>query len=939
MPGSQGGLTGSGGHHADLSQGLVPNQDRVIGELDAAMRQSPIASSLAELAGDSLGSGTLEQLRHNNDGPRILQGRVVQALPFIGWYKVQIDRLNSSIGCCLGAISSYQPLGVRVATTVPTGSQVVVFLPPQSSRGVILAVMPHRMYKSDFMRPDWIQQGSTTGFKREQAHYEGVKIYEEEGNTDDYSSGRPIDQTAQGEQAWFGPFGTALFVDDFQAYLRISEICGLFLNWFDHYMRLAGWNMDIQSAAHQVTARLDEGETQFEEGFAIYPWEGLGGYSDQSKLWAEFDDKDVQYEKPLGKIDEVDAEEKLEVLPILRAKRYGGYLGQGGRRLLMRPRDVTGSGVEKLSTEGNPEYTLFEENVGLDGDWWVRGSKELHLIKRLPGPHPKQRKLPEDQKEGEVDNQDSYKFSGKNGSGSDHEVGDIVNKEDQLPSLKRCAGVIDLHTYICNFKNLHPFHYHMKDYLTPEESSLGDFSTVTDQLNFGSLASQMYMDDPTPVQLEVDHRYGEVDYYKRTSYLSMLNDGAVLLGCGYGAEVKMVNGHLFLSAPGDIWLQAGRSVRLWSGDDIDIRAKNSIDVVATEKDVRVKAEKNYECLAGNGGEGGMIFDNRSTVSDREYEPDKPGEDVKGAGILFRATQSEVFTYAAGIYLRTGNDDADIGNGDIVLDAAKGEGNITINAREENHFLGEVGQINFYWGVIEEDEFNVRKADCLSQFENNWGAGVSSGITHRFGGNIACVGSGNALFEGGLTLVEGTGNQPLSDSWGILRGEGLQIAKENVRLAKEQLQECSDAASDKFTERLQTDYYADDKIGNMEVQQKIMFSFRNDMEGEQYNAGDFKLAETRWQQYARLQIGTGGSTWTEKAVEYQGEELYPYPGKKAWKEDPTFLQLKEYTMFDPAKLQSKDRISGEDTAEAYTKREIEVWNPPPVPPDGAYQTIM
>lgn len=925
------------GHYSDVQNDrLSSNPDRILSELDEAIRQmNPVANAIGETVEDSLSSAVHEVLRFMHEPPPIVMGRVVQALPFIGWYKVEVDRLDTSWACSLGGSSAFTPLGVRSITTIPSGSYVLLYRPYNSSHGVILCAVPFRMVQSDFMRPDWVQQGSNSGFKREQAHHQTVKIFEHEGNTSDFSCGRPMDQTAQGEQGWFGPFGTGIFVDDFQCYMRISEICGMFLNWFDHYMRIAGWNLDLETAAHQMQARLDEGETYFHRGYAVYQWEGLGAYSTDSELLTEFGDDEVQFEQPVGKIDETDADGRLDVVPIFRVQEYQGYLGQGGRRIVMRPRELFDNGLEKYSSTGKPEYGLFEENVGLDGHWFVRSSKAVHIAKRLPGPQPKRVKPVEHQ---EGDKTGNYKFSGKTGGGEDHKIGDIDNKGGDLLSLKQCSGTLDLHAYIYNFKNLHPFHYHAEDYFTPEEEDQEPHDASMEMLDFGALTNQMYMDDPEPSgQIPVDHRYENGDnvrYYKRESYFSLLDDGAVVLGDGFGSEIRMANGHLFLSAPGDIWIQAGRSVRCWSGDDMDLRAKKSIDMVATENDIRIKSEKNMELLSGNAKEGGCIIENRAEGREHMYEPDTPGEDVKGSGVLIRCAKSQFVTWSAETYIRTGNEDGDIDNGKIVLDASKGEDSIIFNAKEVDYFVNRDGQFNLWWGSIEGNDFNLQKADCLSLTRNMWGATRS--VQHIFGGDICCVASGEVLFERNLTLVEGQGSQPNSENWRKLEGESLLAARERAKACKESLQEHFDTLDNRWAAKLDIPFYRSTKVGNDETQRKVMFSFRDDESNKQYCSADFKLAETRWQQLARLSVGSGGSAWTEKAVEYQGKELYPYPGKKKWKEEDTFHQLKEYTMFDAGNFRSKARGSDGETSDEYTERALEEWEKKP--PDGEYKTI-
>ena len=48
---------------------------------------------------------------------------------------------------------------------------------------------------------------------------------------------------------------------------------------------------------------------------------------------------------------------------------------------------------------------------------------------------------------------------------------------------------------------------------------------------------------------------GEVDL--------LLEDGTVVIGDGYGAEIRMCAGSITISAPGDVWLKPGKNAQMW----------------------------------------------------------------------------------------------------------------------------------------------------------------------------------------------------------------------------------------------------------------------------------------------------------------------------------------------------------------------------------------
>src|SRR6185436_15265238 len=101
--------------------------------------------------------------------------------------------------------------------------------------------------RGDVGCPDYLQQGGRSGFQRERCHYEPVKLLALEAGVKNYAAGRPLDATGL-EWGRFSETGTGVLIDAAQAYLRVNEICGLFLNYHDSHTRLAGLQLDLESA-------------------------------------------------------------------------------------------------------------------------------------------------------------------------------------------------------------------------------------------------------------------------------------------------------------------------------------------------------------------------------------------------------------------------------------------------------------------------------------------------------------------------------------------------------------------------------------------------------------------------------------------------------------------------------------------------------------------
>jgi hypothetical protein len=158
--------------------------------------------------------------------------------------------------------------------------------------------------------------------------------------------------------------------------------------------------------------------------------------------------------------------------------------------------------------------------------------------------------------------------------------------------------VRELQAFLCDWKGLHPFYYHVGDFFTPRQDELSYAETLQAKPDFSPLKNKQWLDRPQPKRLKVDHRYAS-DYYETTAGIYALPDGGIVIQDGYGSEIRMTGGSIFLTCPGDVWRMPGRSCIDWAGDDHIIKANNSVDITSSNKDVRVKAEHNLEMLAAN----------------------------------------------------------------------------------------------------------------------------------------------------------------------------------------------------------------------------------------------------------------------------------------------------------------------------------------------------
>jgi len=875
-------------HHRPDVQPSGARRDRRVSELvDHIQAHGLLLRDRASLLADPRRTLLLEQLSYMQ--PQSLRtGYVVYAMPHRNWYRVHVDGITTPIPCTALSFDNYGPLGPRPGHVIAPNNAVLVWLPSGRAYGIIIGSWPLPRTAAKLAPSDWIVQGSMAGRLREDAYRQPEKILSAAGGIIDFAARGPLDATSM-EWSRITDLGLGIGIDPFMVWMRVNEMCGIWFNWFDGYTRLAGQNMDIVSCPLEIILRDDEGENRHIEYGSVYPWEAMGMYAPGQTVHAEYTAEDVLYRLPRGAFDLPEGKEDLQ--SIARYQEHGGYLGQGRHRWVVVPALDTGTRRYADDPAQKPDFGVFEEAIALDGTWAVRSAKQIFITKHCLIPVPKEMRKPEDQKTGDDARKDNYRFSGEFGSGEEHAIGDVKVKGEQA-HLLRTAAVLDILAYNYNWKPLHPFHYHKEDYKVPQETDLrnkpGAPSRVQDFLDFGELRSRTCMSAPSPYRVKVDRRYGDVEYFQRQAGIALLPDGGVVIFDGYGATITMTGGNIRFDCPGDVQIMPGRSAVVLGGDDIILRARNSLDATADRRDVTIKAERNLRMLGGNSSQGGVLIESKQPFA-AEYK-DNVGEDIVSGGIVLKSPKGAVVSLAREIYLRTGG--GDVERGRLVLDAAAGNSDLILKGSTVDIFSDNA--VHLWLGPHDDS------SDVEATYNFTTSGAVLSGYVTVGGGmliNGAILQKGAMINTQGYMAVTGWPMVVPADGEDVNRSltEGLNI-----------IEQMKTAGAEMHEGIFSSDLYTDSRPGHEATIEHIAFSLRDDG-GSQYGTSDFVLLESRWQQMARLGLAGGGTSWGDEGViVYQGRKQMPYPSKAKWQDTPTLRRHARYVLFDAASGCDADR---------------------------------
>ena len=838
----------------------------------------------------------------------LITGKIIYAVPYLNWYRVLCDGGGGEIAACAASESAVAPFSVRSCSPLPPSTLVLMYLNPNLPYGIILGAIPEIVADGGCVFPTSIVQGSQGGFKHEKYYKDMPNLLEEDAGWIDFSQSRPLDGSSLGEWGRFDILGGGLFMDPFMKFFRVDESCGLWMFYYDRLLRLTANNFDQITAITEEMIRNDNGEGLAVAGSTPYPWETFGAFKSGVKVHQVHTDQEVQYKLPCGKHEPVHDDQQS----FYRYEEHRGYLGQAFmRHVIVPPQDrVDGETLNRFSDEAK-RIGVFREQIGLDGSWAVESAHSISLAKRVLIPVPKRMLLPEDPTGDDLEQESDYKFAGTYGSGPEHKIQAIPKTSDELPHLLTVAAMSDVMAHAFNWKGLHAFHYHKKDFNTPQESDLTPLQSLQQPPKFSELRNTMWMARPEPVEIEIDHRYPKTDYWETMAGIYITPDGGLVLRDGYGFELKTVGGNAQMSVPGDLLFQAGRSNVLYAGDDTIVRSQKSIDITSAQKDVRLKAERNIDVLSGNSGTGRLLLECKATGIDHDVAG-KEGEDVDEPGIIFR-TQGELIAWAREIYLRTGG--GDISEGNIVLDAAQGNQKIVSSCAEFDVHA----KYGMAIGIPHDDEKD---------------------LVHYFGPNVVTlptsVGIKGPMFikqdglfcEGNIAIIGGhIGSDANNLDVGYYQpgSDAHNQVLEALSAWSQTFKDMVDRLDTAYATDIQERWYPEKRGGHDAVIENAMYAPRNE---QQLNTADFKLPEVYWAQLARLS-GDTAQKWVEPVIEYQGVEMMPHPGKQKWQEEETY-----YTV----QLKLHDAKTGLDQPrpELYEDPELADWTT--LIPDGNFPTV-
>lgn len=368
-----------------------------------------------------------------------------------------------------------------------------------------------------------------------------------------------------------------------------------------------------------------------ERNFALYQEERLGGGSKQANVWT--DDSKEPFKG-----------HNQTMRP--RIKDLAGFFGHLKSSFCLRP-DPSSSGVRKQGDEPNEEG-VSRETIDPSGQYRLSAAGMIAIERTGRIPVPVRKCYPTDKDH-------------------DHESPETLKpfEHDESDPCYRQLELFDRQAYDLKTQYARVDGLGLKepDYHVPQEEELKPLTDKYDEKFDGNETVKL------------------AKYDKRRAGAYIGEDGSIIIRDAWGSEIVMLGGNVSISCAGNVMLLPGKTALTIAGDDIVQKAQNSVDIHASEHDVRLSAARNMEILGGGDESqysGGVIIESRGKGVSPWDGKDK-GEQARVSGITLRTKNQGVVVDGQKVVVRS-RKVTKIVSGDKSIDGRVDIGAKTVRAR-------------------------------------------------------------------------------------------------------------------------------------------------------------------------------------------------------------------------------------------------------------------
>lgn len=365
---------------------------------------------------------------------------------------------------------------------------------------------------------------------------------------------------------------------------------------FDQLLRITGYNLQERTAFHERNV-MEDGGMSTEERFGSHVFQEAMGSDPENSI----NEKNCTISR--------------------RFHDFDGFLGGLLQRFIIRP---SSKPADMTKADDEKDLGLYQRFEHLSGTVFEKTVTGGGVIKGVAIPVPKRKKDADDPE-------------GDTGAPPNSPVKpfafDAGTPEGSFCQLR------DYFAWHFNKVAASRFKEKNKDWSIPDESEcpkLADAETP----GLGSF----YREFPGEVDAMTSSSGGEIlsdgstgmNTRPGTAWCLVMPDGSVSIRDIWGSSITMIGGHIELSASKDVRIIAGGTAVVLGGDDCIIKGRQSVDITASNKQLRLRS--GLEMFI-NSASGGMLIN--LDGAGRKFEKSKRGEEVQLLGMLIKSMEGGV----------------------------------------------------------------------------------------------------------------------------------------------------------------------------------------------------------------------------------------------------------------------------------------------------------
>lgn len=761
------------------------------------------------------GNGGADAKNFPWSGCDLVIGRVTSSYAGAGTCQVSISSDNPTLSCVVmsgicGFVSGY---GTVLSTSIPEGATVLVFRASQHApTGYVIGCLPEHLIdqqENTKSLANTVDMEPSAGLPTEDAYSLPLRN-RAHISTQVANGGRPIDDVP-GASSFMSEHAVGLRLGMLMTALRAGSDAAIELSVLDGLVRLSARHLQLWRADGEAQVYADHGMATGEYQGSPYSYEVDGVASAGSPRTADTAPDEEQL-RQAG---------VTNVAPLLttvaRMQFMHGFVSSGVTATIACPQ----RGIRTLPSTPT-DSGLLQVHGDIDGRLRVSSANDIVLERFEHIAVPKKIAEPWDPEGTRAESlapQPRKGFDWENGDDRKEGVAAALHAGDGLAWDKR----MDVERTTDTRKDIH----------LPEERE-----TPPPRNDYAG-------EHPNTGAVDGTEQFDA--YRGRTCVLRLGKDGTILLRANNGAEVFIRGDDMRLDTPGNMYINAGKSLVLQAGHDVVVRAKNSVDVSATDHDVRIKAQENLHAHSA----GGVLIESASTTDGGTW-PDEGGESTRHGGVVIKAAKSRV-----------------------MIDASVAH--ISATTRIILESLDKVASALY-----------IRVAQLLSLTQR------TSMSTRNDDG-----GSASLRLDGASASLSGASVGLYGETSAMLtRGSEAAIISQWGKLRENPAARIAAAAASMFRGFFDADAWLG-AYTTQALRDKVRFCFRKVEELKL--PARFRVAVGFWAFYRRVKNGDVGA-WKETPV----NDTYPWPGKEHYETPGALLDLKRETNVDSASRLPKKR---------------------------------